>query len=469
MGSFLASLIKAVRRDNIHATRRIERPLYIGIIEAILCLMVLAGCMTGNGSGSPSVTGNHTQTCFPGKGPVPGPVMFHPTPGQSGLYAIGGQGIYRFSTTGGHLAPIWLYKMHDCIVLTPTPDPGGPVPLFALPRILDGLTVADNMVFFGVNETGSWVDLYAVHADTGSLAWKVRVTDASGIGGLLVLHDLIYIETGASTNGSPDYIIRALNVRNGSLRWSYRYQADFTNDTQELREVGNGEVYITSSRTLYALNATTGKQLWSAIFYGDQNFSGVRLLDGVIYATSSAGCFNCEVQPASSAVYAFNATTGAQIWQSQRVAGYLTLPTEARGIVYAGSQDGYLYALRATNGTVLWRHYTGGELHVQPQVVDGLVCAGTAPFLGKDDPNTTSTHLFAYDAASGRQRWSYTFSPNQYYGYPPILAGNGLLYTTPTGDLTAHLIDILQAATGKLVQQYRITISGYFLSLTLAS
>ena len=158
----------------------------------------------------------------------------------------GGAGIYRFSTSGGHLTPIWLYKMHDCIVLTPTVG-AGPVPGFEPPLIQDGLTVAGNLVFFGTLEgSSSWVDLYALHAADGSLAWKQRVTDVSAIGGLLVLHDLIYIQTGASTDGSSDYIIRALNVRDGSLRWSYRYPTDFSNDSQGLSDVGNGMLYVTT-------------------------------------------------------------------------------------------------------------------------------------------------------------------------------------------------------------------------------
>jgi outer membrane protein assembly factor BamB len=448
-------------------TQRTGRFLSIYMIEAFLCLMILAGCMIGNSD--LSKLGTPSQTCFSGKGSVPGPVIFHPTPGQSGLYVAGGAGIYRFSTTGGHLTPIWLYRMHDCIALTPIPNSVGPRPTYAPPLIQDGLTVANNMVFFGAVEgRGSWVDLYALHAADGSLAWKQRITDVSAIGGLLVARDLIYIETGASTDSS-DYIIRAINVRDGSLRWSYRYQTDFSDSSQGLNDVGNGGLYVTTSHILYALNATTGTKLWQVNIPSDQKFSGVLLFDRTVYATSSSGCFNCEVQPDSSAVFAFNASTGKQVWQSQRVAGFLTYPIEANDIVYAGSQDGHLYALRAANGTVLWRSYAGGELHVKPQINDGLVFVGTAPFLGKDDPNTTSTHLFASDAIHGNQRWSYTFSPNKYDGYMPIFVGNGLLYTiSDDNNFDIHFIDILQATTGKLVQQQSITISGYFISLVFA-
>jgi eukaryotic-like serine/threonine-protein kinase len=328
------------------------------------------------------------------------------------------------------------------------------------------------MVFFGVDEgNGSWEDLYALHTIDGSLAWKQRITDVSGIGGLLVSHDLIYIETGASTDSS-DYLIQALNISDGSLRWSYRYRADFSDVSQGLNAVGNGKLYFTNSHTLYALNATTGLKLWQISIPSDQKFSGVILSGSTIYATSSSSCFNCEILPASSAVHAFNAKTGTSVWQSQRVAGYLTVPTAANGIVYAGSQDGNLYALHAANGIVLWRSFTGGELHVQPQVHDGLVFVGTAIFLSKDDPNSTPTHLLAYDAVNGHQSWSYTFPPNKYDGYAPIFVGNGQLFTISyDDDVDIHVIDILQSTTGKLIQQQSLTISGYsssFLTMMLA-
>ena len=360
--------------------------------------------------------------------------------------------------------------MHDCIVSTPTTNSGGPGPTYESPLIEDGLTVASNTVFFGALEgSGSWADLYALHAADGSLAWKQRITDVSAIGGLLVSHGLIYIETGASID-LTDHIIRALNLSDGSLRWSYRYPTDFSDTSQGLNVSGNGDLYGTTSHSLFALNATTGTKLWQTSIQSEQKFSGVILSDHTIFATSSSGCFNCEVLPSSSAVYAFNASTGKQVWQSQRVAGFPTYPAEANGIVYAGSQDGHLYAFRATNSTMLWRSYTGGELHIQPQVNHGLVFVGTAPFLASDNPNTTSTHLFAYDAVNGRRQWSYTFPPNKYDGYMPIFVGNGLLYTISNDDnIDIHVIDLLQATTGKQVQQQSYNISGYFINLTFAS
>lgn len=121
---------------------------HLSIIAAMMYIPLLVSCASVEAGQGDSLAST-MQTCYPQSTPVPGPVIFHPTPGQAGLYAFAGPGIYRFSTAGGHLTPIWLYRMHACIVLTPTIVPGLEGPGFELPSIQDGLTVADNMVFSG--------------------------------------------------------------------------------------------------------------------------------------------------------------------------------------------------------------------------------------------------------------------------------------------------------------------------------
>jgi len=442
-----------------------RRPTRLSLLLACVCVVVLvAGLIVVLERGRGTSVAGGPQGCFPQNGPVPGPVVFHHTSGQGGLYAIGKEGLYRFSTAGGQLTPVWLYRMHECIVVTPTQVPHLAGPMYPLPYLQDGVTVAENLVFFGVDEhSGSWVDLYALHADTGALAWKTRVTDASGISGMVVSHGLIYVEYATSTDGSGNYTISALDLRDGSVRWSYRYHPTFMNEAEGISDVGSDKLYIASAHTMSALDTATGKQMWSRSVPDSQQVSGAKLFDGVLYITASSGCFNCVVQPSSSAVYAFDPASGVQLWQSQPLDGYLTQPMEARGIVYVGSQDGHLHALRVADGTPLWQSDLGGELHVQPQVIDGLVCVGTALFLGKDDPNMTPTHLFGLDATTGQKRWIYTFPQNEYDGYQPLLAGANMLYTTPN----TNLIESVQASTGKLVLEYSVNISGNFLSLVL--
>jgi alcohol dehydrogenase (cytochrome c) len=87
------------------------------------------------------------------------------------------------------------------------------------------------------------------------------------------------------------------------------------------------------------------------------------------------------------AVKAIEATTGTVKWefkeQTSSSSGILTTVT---GLVFAGTADGYFYALNATTGEPLWRFQTGGAILGGPvtYLVDGkqyvAVAAGSGLF-----------------------------------------------------------------------------------------
>ena len=51
-------------------------------------------------------------------------------------------------------------------------------------------------------------------------------------------------------------------------------------------------------------------------------------------------------------------------------------PAVAGGI-YVGSENGKLYALKASTGTLLWSHVIGGFVGSSPAVADGVVYVGS--------------------------------------------------------------------------------------------
>ncbi len=50
-------------------------------------------------------------------------------------------------------------------------------------------------------------------------------------------------------------------------------------------------------------------------------------------------------------------------------------PVVVKGVVYVGSSDYYMYALKASNGTVRWRYQLGGGFgpYSRAAVVNGVV------------------------------------------------------------------------------------------------
>jgi outer membrane protein assembly factor BamB len=96
-------------------------------------------------------------------------------------------------------------------------------------------------------------------------------------------------------------------------------------------------------------------------------------------------------------VYAVNATTGVQVWKFATAGAVASSPAVANGIVYVGSSDDNVYAINATTGVQVWKFATGGAVASSPAVSEDVVYVGSA------DKN-----LYAINAKTGVQMWKYT-------------------------------------------------------------
>jgi outer membrane protein assembly factor BamB len=150
--------------------------------------------------------------------------------------------------------------------------------------------------------------------------------------------------------------------------------------------------------------------------------------------------------PSESAKILWRFQTGGRVFSSPVVAG---------GLVYAGSADGFLYAVDAQTGLLKWKAKTGGAVQSSPAIAGGLVYV-----LSLDGK------AYALDAATGAERWKFsTLGESRQnvagiYGYPaarevvpdvwdfflssPAIS-DGVVYFG-SGD---HHVYALDAATGK--------------------
>ncbi len=119
---------------------------------------------------------------------------------------------------------------------------------------------------------------------------------------------------------------------------------------------------------------------------------------------------------------------------------------DARGKrVFVGSSDRGLYALRAEDGSHLWRFETLGFVQCQP-LYDPLE---NAVYFGSNDGA-----LYRVDAKDGKLRWR--FMTNAEVARRPVLY-NGLLYVTNANDTVLAI----EPESGKLVwQQHRTPAMG---------
>lgn len=98
--------------------------------------------------------------------------------------------------------------------------------------------------------------------------------------------------------------------------------------------------------------------------------------------------------------------------------------TVVDGMAYAGTSDNAVYALRSSNGSVLWHTRIDGAVEESPVVVNGIVYVSS--FVGQNGP----AYFSALRASDGTALWRY--NSNSYINAPTM--GDGVIYIAPQSD-----------------------------------
>jgi outer membrane protein assembly factor BamB len=181
----------------------------------------------------------------------------------------------------------------------------------------------------------------------------------------------------------------------------------------------------------YAINPGTGHLIWSFIVPVCLS-SQPGVANGIVYLGASDG-----------SVYALKASTGKHLWHRAGLAGdFVTTPVPAGRIVYVDAVDSssstsVLYALRASNGTVVWTRDTGSGMGCPAAVAGGVVYAGY------------DNALHALSALTGATIWQ-AADP----GGCTAAVANGLVYVG-SGD-PADSVYALKASSGAIVWRYPV-------------
>ncbi len=222
--------------------------------------------------------------------------------------------------------------------------------------------VANGRVFFGswcfgglCNPPGHFE---ALDASTGNVLW-INSTSAPAISSPSIDNSRVFF-------GEDDGSILAVNQTNGHGIWATKTSGGA--GVRNALAVAYGRVYVGTLKGFVALNELTGATAWT-FNTNNANATSAAVSQGIVYFGTGKGN-----------VYAVNATTGAQIWGPTLSSGAVTSsPALAMGskILLVGSNDHYLYALNMTNGLLLWRYLTGAAVSSSPAVADGRVFFGS--------------------------------------------------------------------------------------------
>ncbi len=309
--------------------------------------------------------------------------------------------------------------------------------------------------------------LSALRASDGTLLWHYTAKGTGG-GSPVVINGIVYVLS-TNVDQGPDYL-EALRASDGKLLWRFPSYASGP-------AVVNHVVYVTSRDGVSALRERDGALLWHYALAGTDFFLQT-ILDGVVYAEAAkyppattalthTGGYALQIatskitapvdkkipfkQGGPSSLYALRASDGAVLWHYQAPGdknNSVGLLAVAGGLVYitrtAGPSKNIFSALRASDGSLLWSYPTGAFANV-------LVTNGVAYLTSNDGT------VAALRASDGGLLWRYTTTWP--VDSPPEVV-DGIVYVNANVDrslgyLTGY-VDALRASDGALLWRYTI-------------
>jgi outer membrane protein assembly factor BamB len=321
----------------------------------------------------------------------------------------------------------------------------------------------------------------ALDPTTGHSLWNQSLVGSAW--GEPVISGGSVVQVSSITTSSPPHArIDAFSATTGAPLW----HQELGFDTQAFLGVAGATVFVATSAvsttalgapvgvTLSALQSSDGKQLWRQSLSDTDIFLPICASDGNVYLLTAAS----HDTGMSYRVTAFDAHTGAPIWNKTPGSGTVLGVASGSGGVFISQTPGYipaaqgaktaapshtsgltavflqngatsasLTAYRAQDGAQLWQ--VGGFVAVQMEE-SGVVYAIQGA------PQSSGAAVFtalAYDALSGRQLWqsAQLGAGDMYQDKPTALARSAAVYVfnAPTipGDPHPHAC-ALRAASG---------------------
>lgn len=251
-----------------------------------------------------------------------------------------------------------------------------------------------------------------------------RITVENGVeGGAAVANNRLYF-------GSSDGQFYCADVITGKVLWSFPARAE----TLASPSIDGKVVYFqTGADVVYALDAASGKLIWS---YNRQTTTSLS-----IRSTTRPTIAGDKVYVGFSDGYilALKKSDGTMIWERKlgtqgRFKDVDSTPVIDNGVLYASSFDGALFSLKAETGEVIWQLDRGGFTPVTIHA-DRIYMS------------SSDGQLLALDKGSGKPIWFKTIRNG--ISTQPVFFRNYLVYGETEGNLVAA-----DANTGEKITEF---------------
>jgi outer membrane protein assembly factor BamB len=248
--------------------------------------------------------------------------------------------------------------------------------------------VGDTILYFACDKGDE--TFLALNLLTGDLLWKKKLGDISS--SPQIYQDKVFI-------GSNSGLLSAFNQASGEKIWEFK-----TEDAVLSTPAIDGKILCFGSGddNLYALDKDNGELKWK--------FKA----DGSIYSSPAI-----KVENPASGMNRMIHTNGGD------------------DKVFFGSVDGYLYALKIEDGSLIWKFKTDGDIYSSPAVTESLVYIGSNDYF-----------MYAVDLATAQLRWK--FETGGAVHSSPIVVGDKLFFGSYDGNFY-----VLDRFSGKLLWNYQ--------------
>lgn len=148
-------------------------------------------------------------------------------------------------------------------------------------------------------------------------------------------------------------------------------------------------------------------------------------------------------------LYALDAATGRLQWRCRNPLGGIVTagpPALAASGPIVASRDGYVYAVRATVGAILWRADIGGRGRYVYQTPSVAPIVANGVIYGVNGANK----LYALRASDGARQWSAEVTPPAAWPAAPLLVEDGALLYLANDNSRPHLT-VLDSQSGRLL------------------
>jgi outer membrane protein assembly factor BamB/predicted lipoprotein with Yx(FWY)xxD motif len=281
----------------------------------------------------------------------------------------------------------------------------------------------------------------ASNVSTLGVAWTDPITAVTQFGGYaatpVVAGGVMYAQDLQSN-------VQAIDLQSGKIRWTTKYNSADVGPNGVA--VADGAVYGATATSAFALQASTGKQIWIKKLTRNAN-EGIDMApgydNGTVYVSTVPGTVSKFYAGNGQAIlWALNASTGATQWKWDEVPSNLWSSAHTN----------------INSGGGLWDPPTfDGHGHLYVGVANPGPFPGTAlhPWgSSRPGPNLYTDSIVKLDENTGKLLWYYQLTPHDVYDWDledsPILASTGGQQLVIDGGKAGILVAV-NAQNGKLI------------------